>query len=139
MTASMCGSLITVGTKANGGRRYLSSAIVRSVIDGREKFPGVEVEVEGRNGSKKLRFPYCYLRDNCSSNFHKHTWQRLTAVNAQVVNIQGTSVVADNHLDITWSERVPNDKEPGEYLADVSRFSAEWYFSPRHGSRAQGK
>ena len=94
-----------------------------SLVDATARETHVEISLD--NG-KQMNFPYAYLRDNCPSNFHPSTLQRLTPMNRDILASRAASVSILEHgvLLIEWANVVRIDAS--RTLDSVSRFPLQW-------------
>lgn len=85
--------------------------------------------------NQELKFPLSYLRDNCSSNFHASTLQRLAPMCRQILDSEAEKLEitseqspdsASNSLTVHWAgARIPT-AFPDRFLSQTSTFSANW-------------
>jgi alpha-ketoglutarate-dependent taurine dioxygenase len=95
------------------------------------------VEVVEGDQAKSLQFPYSFLRDNCNSNFHPSTLQRLNAMNNGILASRPKSLtvveaaVGECELEIEWETPGCSDTDVTAVanespLSKISRYSTSW-------------
>ncbi len=87
---SLVVDMIISGFEFQHEMALISSASISE--DGSMLFVNISVPEEEDKKLRRLKFPACYLRDCCASNFHRHTFQRLTPMNPLVFRAKMESV-----------------------------------------------
>ena len=88
----------------------------------------VTVNIQCQSAVKTLNFPYSYLRDNCKSNFHPTTLQRLTGLNRSILSSRAESVriTDEDALSIEWKNVVTIGVDASKTLDNISTYSVKF-------------